>query len=383
MRLLVWNILTFTKKRIFDQDLDPSAENPESFNYPAANRELLLDNILDGKPDIFIIIEVRSSQGKLGSLAGGGGADGVVYLLELLREQVDENWCVVPPLRLVPQGITTTHTEAIAVFFRKDILDFRGPYVWPGGNGVAIPNGNAVATGPYPQPWNNALPDKNHYAGQFKFLQTQEEENNPKEILFIEDTHRRPFLTRFVELNEPQRTITILTSHTKPKASKAATARLLRIQEIQWKNQKDNEVVIIAGDLNCDIRGNTVEKSIFGLFAMEEPPFTVHFTEDMGATMLKRVYDATPEDYKKDEGLDNIITRYGSDRIRPDDNNPIIVNNVEGSVDHPAHMTKELEEILKINFTEERNRQFRAIHNYGHIGPSPGISDHMAVSLDI
>src|SRR5205085_9388656 len=155
---------------------------PYNYNHNA-------NTILEGNPDVFIMIEPRSQAGALGSLATGGGPDGLYYLYEGLHLS-NNNWRIVPPLKTVNKDLHgTSYTEAVGIFYRSDTLEFIGPWVWPAANnnnvpsnGPAIPNVNNPATGPYPGRWNGTMPANNQgipYSVQFQILN-----NNNQEIWF-------------------------------------------------------------------------------------------------------------------------------------------------------------------------------------------------------
>jgi hypothetical protein len=431
MKLMVWNIQFFTISKVFNNSGPEQAdlqraekifkergmpenqfkERIQKFHQSRLvlnktqsrlNNHYILDHIHRGSPDIFVLIENRSSQGRLGSLIDGNGAAGALFILQYLRE-INASWCLVPPLRTVnrdPLG-NGTYTEGMSVYYRADRLNFIGPYVWPAaaptqGPKVAVPN-TGVATADYPIPWRNCLPANNHYAGQFQFF-----DGNGTEILFENANHRRPFLTRFREQGGQQRTINLLAVHNAPNnaSARTATSRMGNIREIN--NPGNNEVSVIAGDFNINIYGNIMDRAFFNSF-LHLYGFRQHFGTDQGPTTIRSVNQATlvgqapGYGYLKREGLDNIFTKYGQNTFRPQNHNPLVLNRVVGVNGYPPHMENSIEEMAKIvrNMSEPPNNQplagdnpklleiFRHMYNYGHIGNYPGVSDHMALVMDI
>lgn len=381
MRLLVWNIKFFSLNRI----AEPSPGRMKSVE-SAWRSSHILDHIGGGNPDMFILIENRSSQGKLGSLAGGNGAEGALLLLKYLRAmQDDQDWRLVPPQKLVQApdlADQLQYTEVISVYFKNSVFDFRGPYVWPeadpaAGAKVAVPAG--ATTEAYPDPWSSCLPAGNHYAGQAQFFKPAADGGgelrfggNPGEGVY----KRKPFLTKFRERGGTNRDFTIVTSHPSPGVdSQTSTASLPSIRELA--DVADNEVMVLCGDFNINVQDPSVlDGAVLGLLRM------CHFSHPRiaaanGPTIVKNVGTATPESYLGTGLLDNFFLRYGATARPAALPTGSIVNMVTGTADYPSDMNATLAAL------QGHTDTFRELRNYGHIGYAPGTSDHLGVSIDL
>ncbi|MEL6539678.1 MAG: hypothetical protein AAFP93_02820 [Bacteroidota bacterium] len=395
---MVWNIQRFNLGTIAVLPEGLSLENQiTKAAYTDAKRNYILNSVKAVDPDIFIVVELQSRIGTLGSLVQGNGEAGALRLLNYLQFFSSSKWRLVPPLKLVgPIPVDSEHpyTEAIGVFFRSDKLTFQGPFVWPqdnpvDGNGkAALPAPIAGTPGDYPEPWKT-VSGGTHYAGQYMFGNISPDGHQILgELLFNSVNNRRPFLTRFQERDEHGnnngRIITIVTVHPSPNSeTTSAVARVLSIPEI--KENKSNEIIAVCGDLNVDsISGGPLEKSLFKLFA--EDGYATNFGHSQGPTMLRTISDATPDEYKKTAGLDNIITRYGSDLHGDMPLNNAVVDGVNGQGIFDFQGMQNSVDFIKQNFAgDEVNAKtiFRKSKNYGKIGPNPGTSDHMAVVVDL
>lgn len=384
MRLLVWNIQFFSLNKIAQPPLAPihpmQTKTPES-----AWRNLhILNHVGSGAPDVFIVIENLSGKGARGGLATGDGAAAALLLLQYLRAvDAAADWCLVPPLRLIgaiPVENERPYTEVVSVFYRNSALDFRGPFVWPkdappSGEKVALP---APATaGPYPDPWANALPAGNHFAGQYLFARS---DGSPLE--FGGDYQRNPFLTTFAERAGARRVVNIVTSHPKPTGTDKVTAaaQLGAIGTIAAIPA--NTVDVLCGDFNIDIAGRADDQ--FGgtgyevLTGMMEDGvgYEVLVQPSAGATTILNVGSATAAGYKKPQSLDNVLVRYGTG-ARAAAPSATIVDMVAGVAGYPSDMADALGTI------GTDDGLFRRLDNYGHIGAWPGTSDHLAISADL
>ena len=249
MRILVWNIQFFTKRRIEDSsdgDMDTVVEN---FLRTLANLTYITSTVRQAAPDVFFIVEPQSSQGTVSALSGGGGPDGLLYLLTQLREYVDgADWQLVPPLRLNPQDqlSSRTYTECIGVFWNNTTMDFTGPWVWTAAG--ARENGTPAA---YGDPWKAAVPDGNTAAGQCLFS-----DGNNGYLKFPEDVNRRPFLTRFTE-RATNRVLKLYAVHTSPSSARDACGRMFSIGGMK---PQANEITVLTGDFNLNLNSlNLVE----------------------------------------------------------------------------------------------------------------------------
>lgn len=404
MKMLVWNIQNFTINKInvgtgetlayYDADGSPVAAYPLS-DY---RNWYIMNNIATYDPDIFVVIEVISSRGVKGSLlpCESAGGQGVTALYErMLVEFPDKNWRLVPPLKLTDkivveeiesaEGETEVslvtegqYTEAIAVFYREDVLEFIGPYVWPqtpeGTNDnpakTAAVYDPVVGTEAYPAPWTNVLPAGNHRAGQFMYYDPE----TGRELFFPGPGSRRPFTTRFIETGTG-RIITLVSVHYPPNTldAAAANAAIMRYYSRQNYNAHPDETIIIAGDFNINTLGRyglTLDDSVqWGFSVLFEGPRAM-------PTMYKRIPNAMPDDYISQLCLDNIAWRCGTnervpgifgrpcDRVRNPPGNTLMIPDVDVIEGLPEPWSTEV---------------FRRPQNFGKIGPVPGTSDHMAI----
>lgn len=379
-RLMIWNIQFFTIKRIHYTKGANLKERLLNVGQSVVNRAHILNNMVNAH--IFVLIETLSSRGVLGTLIGGKGAQGVQLLLTCLREQ-NADWCLVPPLKLVganEAGETSNYTEGIAVFYRSDLLDFLGPYIWPQQGNTARPAGT-TPPGPYPQEWADGLPANTTYAGQFQFFS---DVARTQELLFVGGNNRRPFLTTFRERNAPGRLIKLVSSHPSPGTdATTAVSKLLEIREIAEANTP--QIVALAGDFNLNVFATDVaSKQAYRGLKLED--FQQHFTTDTsgnGCTRVRYVPEATSTAYLRHEGLDNIFTRYDGGLQRPA-HNPQIIDRVVGVPGYPTDMSRSLGQ-LALDFPDqiERTNRFRLLLNYGHIAAQRGTSDHIALVLDL
>lgn len=197
-RILYWNIEKFGLNKIVG-------------NAKAAQRLAIIGNhILAANPQIFVIVEQGAGTRPANNMTNGhtivgNGLNGCIQLLAALRATAVPgyaNWALVPPLISGVAGFA----EAIAVFYRADLIEFVGPWVWPlGGAGPAVAPG--PATGNYNAPFNNFLPVGNvngaspinagmpylQLAGQWDFMDAM----GLATIQFPGPNNRKPFYTTF------------------------------------------------------------------------------------------------------------------------------------------------------------------------------------------
>jgi hypothetical protein len=388
-KLLVWNLQGFTINKMSPQlnDWVSFGTGPKRarYQYSAQKVKYILSNVRKYDPAIFAVIEVISGQGPRGSLINTNGKLGCFELLKKLKEK-DENWCLIPPLRLVNKvqidekdGYAElvsekSYTEGIAIFFLGNRLDFVGPYVWPitdkkniNPDTVAQPTGPA---GPYPDEWQAGLPPKNYFAGQYKFIG-----KDLKEIQFPSISSRCPFLVQFREQIKQKRLITLITLHFPPNNTSTQAFAKLATYIKEYKMAKD-EVMLVAGDFNINKSYEYGIGKDAGLWAM----FTKE-TFPNGSTMNKSAKVATPISYlKPGEFLDNILFRFGSkeliDRAK-------LGAQIADRVEIDSLLMTPMNEIMAIDDEDEQDELFTHPLNFGYLGPSPGTSDHLALYAKI
>lgn len=408
IRLMVWNIQFFSLKKIHD------IHNKETCLQSVIRLGCILSNINQCQPDIFVLIEQLSSRGTVGTLIEGNGKIAALRLLfELRGLQPQKNWYLVPPLKLAPQTPVNeledghqdiagenNYTEAISVFFSGNSLNFIGPYIWPNNNlsdqqKVAVPNNGFYQPSPYPGYWYNWFPANNCYAGQWEFRNV-----NNQLINFPNDANRRPFYTKF---NDNQgRIINLFSIHTSPSSSREAVAKLCEVEEIK-RGPQANEVIVVAGDFNLDPRGS-VNIADSQYFSQLNSDLKLQTNFPNQPTMLRQNGRSTtliPKNrnpgsgyqtegfYRKNEILDNILTKYGTNAGAP--SNAQVIDQVYGV---PFTTDMNADPLVFFNqYTESKNQSltltskgaelFHDFLNYGHIGPRSGVSDHMALVIDI
>src|SRR5579875_1060917 len=192
--LLVWNVQFFTSNKIsmanadWHDFVDLHGNVVDGTFTSLMNLDYILSNVKKADAHIFVLIENLSSRGTLGSLAGGNGAIGSRLLLDRLRgETLNRNWMLVPPLKTVAAVQTQrgegglialvregAYTECVSVYYRNDLLNFVGPYVWPQSDNNDAPGKTAQPntgqnTQAYPADWDDTYPAGNYFAGQFEY----------------------------------------------------------------------------------------------------------------------------------------------------------------------------------------------------------------------
>jgi hypothetical protein len=387
-KLMMWNIQFFTDTKIADESGTDFNQRLNTAHRCTLNLDYILTTAQSA--DIFVVMEVQSSRGELGTLIGGGGATGVLLLLEYLRAHSDK-WCLVPPPRLV--GLTETgdknnYTEGIAVFFRSDKLDFEGPYCWPKADrkdGFAkrgVPSGSDPRGiwGPYPDRWAKALPPNNYFAAQYQYFPNTQA--YPDELLFLDSNKRRPLYTQFVEKGGGQRVIKILSAHPSPKIdTKEAVSRLMSVPGVQPTGTP--QVVVIGGDINLDVF-DTNNNTIFWAFDLYDVKYVRQFGPNQGGTRIlpaqSKGVNGTPTTYRRQQGLDNMFTRYDG-LMPPASSNALVIDRVTGVAGYPRDMLESIADIVK--YPQDVNARFQQAENYGHIAHVPGVSDHLPIVIDL
>lgn len=405
-KLLVWNIQTFSNKKInflkypeiapvysFDGRQRPS----QAVGFIRAS--YIVNNVMVLDPDIFVLVELMSSKGKMGGLVGGSGGQGIRLLLSMLRNR-DPNWMLVPPLRLVDSlqiqemddGQKEIYkegarAEAIAVFYRSTNLEFIGPWIWPQSdppqpgqpdpnmspNKVAVPPGGPTQN--YPYPWAGCLPEgEDGRAGQYLFIDPA----TNGEILFPGLGSRRPFFTKFRE-KATGRIISLASVHYPPYEPSAAGALQRTAGYFDYVYPMTaNEVVLIAGDWNVDSLSPTFTS--FENLRLGQGWVKFFNSGRAQPTLYKRRQDATPTDYRSAYCLDNIAFKYGSAQARPNDIRLDILERVN-TTPPPTAMYNTVAQIQTLPTANQQNEVFRLPQNFGGLGPNPGTSDHLALWL--
>lgn len=256
MRILMWNIQNFSNARISTTpDPDDPAGTAASQASASFTRDYILTTVAEADPDVFVILEARSSLGDVGTLAEGPGPDGLRKVLALLRGPFTgaSPWYLVPPLRANPYTIEAgarnrTRTETVGVFWRNDRVEFTGPLRWPQGS-RAGPPGATVVAGPYPPDWAAVVPPGMTRAAQCQFYRP----SSRRELEFHEIHHRRPYLTRFKERYGAMRQVRLFSVHS-PSGLKDAIVAMSRMDTIQARDwvPGQNEVTVFAGDWNVN-----------------------------------------------------------------------------------------------------------------------------------
>ncbi|KYF99796.1 hypothetical protein BE20_58125 [Sorangium cellulosum] len=402
MKILVWNIQFFTKRRIEPRsegfDEDPDAE-VEDFLRTLANITYITSTVRQAAPDIFVIVEPQASQGAVSSLAAGGGPDGLLHLLGDLRKYMEgTDWRLVPPLLLNPQDhlASKTYTECIGVFWNDKILQFTGPWVWTA-NG-AWPGGVGVA---YDAPWKAAVPDGNTAAGQCLFS-----DGKSGSLGFPKAWNRRPFLTRFTE-RATGRVLKLYSVHTTPASAADAVAQM---REIRGMSPGDGEITVVTGDFNVDLNSDSTEASqqltwlgVDQRLQLVKTPSSHSFLKTVyETTRVKARTKATWANYKTKKAIDYAFVGYGKGARQPPEFQPTVavVDRVAGTPSPPfdADMQTALAEYPTIQPTEEDPdlalTTFLSRWNYGHIAQPQradktddttldGTSDHLPILVTV
>lgn len=392
-RLVVWNINRFSNNTLNDSSGKDFVEKFASIAQSVWNGGYIRN--IAKTADIFVILEVQSSRDVLGSLVGGLGQQGVLFLLDWMKLNYNANWFVVPPLKLVganEAGATDLYTEGIAVFFRNDKVNFTGPYVWPNNGNVAVKPGQSVTPGAYPSPWTNALPTGNFFAGQYEYFKNPA--NQTGAFTYLSGNYRRPFFTTFTEVGT-NRVIKLLSVHPSPGSKnnvKTVVNNLASIVEIQPSGSP--QVVVVAGDFNINVietfnfftgktKGGGASQGYYSLKQIFTQKFTSSSRGTNGVTAIKQIKDATPASYLTALGIDNMFIRYDGGLVPPT-NNPRIIDPVTGTDEYPSQMLLSIADINKYySTTETQTEAFRGVMNYGHIAHFAGASDHLPLVMDI
>lgn len=395
-RVLFWNIKFFSINKINDQ-------SSQAAQFASRQRLInILSTVQKSSADIFIILEVRADQGAVGSLMSSdcNGGQAVLLMLTALRT-LTANWCLIPPLRMNPRDTLglNTYTEAVAVFYRSDTLNFVGPYVMTNAlNQIPVSAGGGAVPANYPAAWQACLPNNNNYAGQFAFVNSQNQA-----LGFPSQNNRSPFLVRFTETGGANRTINLLAAHLPPNSTDAGTAfsRLFSIREMdpQAMPLANGEVRIVGGDFNLNTySGVSTEQStldnpenFYGGYLrciyrapQGQQPYQ---NQNQGPTRYESVANATYDNYLRLEGLDNIYVLWNG--IQPQNLSPAIIDLVSGAPAPNAFARMAIplgaliQRVQQNQITvAQANGFFQQMDNFGGIGPDSGVSDHLPVFLE-
>ncbi len=389
MRVLMWNIQSFTMSRINDNRGANSVERAASAEKSLANTMYIVDTVREADPDIFVVLEARTGQGPVAQLATGNGPAGLIHLLAELREWNSANWYLVPPLRVNPPDplAIATHTETVGVYWRDDRLQFTGPFVWPGGannaTGPPIPPGGAPGAA-YPPPWNAVVPPGTTAAAWCRFY------NNGNEILFNDNVHRRPYLTIFRERAGAQRIINLFSVHLKPGVNaQTAASRLSGIPGAPGAGQ----FTLVAGDFNINLAAPTMlQLAALQLWGPGWANYGRISPAGQAPTMIEANPAALPGAYLRNFCLDFGFIRYAAGQAPPIGQGPVtgVVDRVAGTAAvaplplFTKDMVQALGTIAGIVDPAEQARVFRTRWNYGHISPpAPGTSDHLPILMQV
>lgn len=419
-KILVWNVCRFDigKIRVGANPI-PNKLNVDQRTWNLSrmlNDSSLWWTIETAKPDIFVVIEVMTTNGPLGTLIEGAGQQGLLSVLRDLRRR-DSDWCLIPAPRL---NFSATYTEGIGVFYRSSRLNFTGPYVWPAnpqqvtidGLQYSIKRGIPPGHGQldlYPSPWDNCLPSESNYrAGQCTFFDA-----SGNMIDFPQQEHRKPFLTTFVEKHDYRRTINLASVHLPPPTQlMSAVSGLKKVVEVLpgFDNDQDspNSVTVVTGDFNLDRNDNNAVQGIAGMFPDPNAAISIYpddwlFEAGRCSTYKlwgKKATSAKSDDYLGNSLYDNALIRYGGDGTFAPDHRGFVGDIVSGGRDFAntdeagfpeMPITAQVAHFPLAPGTPAatKGKVWRYPQNYGHIGvtsgiaPYPGLSDHRPFYFEI
>ena len=262
MKILIWNIKFFAKNRIVGQTATGGSDQENKLrtkNDAARALQALMyirTTVWRTDPDVFVVVEPRSSAGTVGTFADpdSAGPAGLVTLLASLRATLSSHWCLVPPARINatrtdPVDKGSQYTECIGVYWRSDRMTFTGPWIntkdGPRPSGVGAPI-------PYTGVWANGVPNGTTASGTALFA--RKKEGGGLELIgFPEETSRKPFCTTFAEIGGTQRTLELYSVHLDTYDGARAVTSLLDI----GFTDKDKKITLIGGDFNIDLSGMT------------------------------------------------------------------------------------------------------------------------------
>lgn len=407
-KILAWNL------HFFDLDRIATVADPADHRLPMAERVTALNKlyndiylwwtITDLDPDIFVMTELKTDGGELGTLITGKGALAALKVLTDLRKH-NPNWCLVPPVRInhvlqKRQGKhRSTYTEGIGVFYRSDRLDFTGPWFWPGATNpddskkgpVAIP---ANAGQQYPDIWADCLPPACNFAGRVIL-----KDSNGRLVDFVDRAHRRPFFTTFRERHDGRRNIHLASVHLLPltNANPVDTIKRALNKVVLWfpayQPVINNTVSIIAGDLNLDRNREDVEDDLYEKTNTMEGDWV--FPSGY-ISSYKAIDNATAASYIGRSLNDNALVRYTQDLVAQPKTG--LIGDIAAGINSyvnvdalqpqpptaPATMVMRLDGPPAPQSSDiDPNAVFRSPQNFGHVSKDSGISDHMPIYFEV
>lgn len=353
LRILTYNIQFFASTKINDAQI----------------RNLIQDIAMPAtvgiQADIFIVIEVRTSGGAVGTPIAGSGSRATRQLLGVLQAQ-DVNWRLVPPMRLT----NSTEREGIAVYYRQNKVTFTGPGAYNyAGSGFA----------------GLAGPAANGQAGQCQFYVGGNAAN--AEVRFSLARNRRPWLCTFTTVPAGV-AFKLLAFHAAPVNKKRppggapppphnqlpflGTQQLANIHEITAGAV--GVPILVTGDFNCDTFDNQYLPAYAPLIAAG---YTRRFHQV--ETVITTPDSALPNNYLVDHDYDNFLTRNVNvfNNANPNIPNFSVVDPV--SADPPNY--PEIPDIANNNYTWANipTNVFRARRNYRTVRRC---SDHLPIYFD-
>lgn len=267
-RILYWNLSNFSRSKIFRED--PPLEYQQSqdrFDH------IVTQVLAPHPPDVFLLVEAYARVREVG-LQGTVLRDdspvafGLLLLLEQMRTQLGNYWCLAPPLNVGNFGFR----EAVGVYYNAQTMQFAGPYIYcqPTVNDVTLARpvtpANVAGIRNYVADWRDSMPNPNNpigvlqmnrtwtpgggvninewqSAGQFEYYSAGVRMNFP------DVDSRSPFHTDFLEVGTG-RGIRLFAVHTSPASAVDATREIGTIPEVTAVPA--NSVSVVVGDFNVD-----------------------------------------------------------------------------------------------------------------------------------
>lgn len=395
IRLMYQNVNNFGYDRFFtDSPKKPRDGGIGGLRFcdaAQARRNVLTNTIVNANPDLISIVEVNRGQNGIlpGNLVFDLSAARLLHrinALGLASPAGARTYKLVPPIVTGAGG----RAEGVAVFYDTTVLQFLGPWAWPGGQGpantaAAIVGGGGVVTA-YPPNWTNAanpandcLPNRvigpglhnaglneNTLAAQWHYV------NGGGVVEFPAAGYRRAILTLFTEINPPNRILKLVSLHAPPDqvnpppllqpASVQGTANLANITEITGAIAA-NEVYVICGDFNVSLFLTPAPPPPAPATLAYGPILAANFTQAISRGVAPALipdaypsksylithnrpsidanpwvtngypgfgYLSEPDHFGRYDAIDNIFTRYGAGLVPPPPNTTIL-NTVSGS----------------------------------------------------
>lgn len=434
IRIMFWNIENFTVNRLSYSKDDENL----------LRKAHILSTIGKVQPDILVIVETSTQKhymySERGQVITGGGAEGVLQMLDSLRKkEKGADWMLVPPISVGDAG----YKEGVAVFFKNCKMDFAGPWgVYERGKYYTKYGSEPIVKTKEPlkwvEDWADCLPktkpvgnhpdyQQNRLAGQWQYFVDKEKS---RELYFPKNVNRAPYYTVFHVHNGSgtlERIISLFSVHTSPTTAAGAIVSIAKVKEVK-AGLKANEVRVIGGDFNINRRSvsNQLYSPLLDLQLQQEKsnsltqfvwanrndptelrsialanPFgdkpyyhymlrKTHF-QKRGSKMRRKLHQPVVEYELK--AYDGILVAYGASPLKQPTG--YAVNRVVGipeslvdvdmEISIPSLLKQMKEEQNKQNwglldYDVETNKKFRIPENFGHIR---GASDHLAVYADV